>query len=91
MDRNGGLSRISVRMFCLTVPKKSVGGTFSVHYFREPKKSGKERGDYQDFPSKIFVSQRPNSLGEPFTVALVSGIEKIWIKGGGEEYHHFPS
>ena len=31
---------------------------------------------------KIFV-------GESFTVALISGIEKVWIKGGG--YQEFPS
>ena len=69
--------------FCLTASKISVGESFSVHYFREPKKFGQKWGDYQDFPSKFFVSQCRRFLGEPFTVALVSGIEKVWIKGGG--------
>ena len=66
------------------------GEAFSVHYFREPKKFGQERGDYQDFPSKFFVSHCRKTLGEHFTVALVSGIENVWIKGEGE-YQDFPS
>ena len=39
---------------------------------------------YQDFPSKIFCLTVPKiSVGESFTVALISGIEKVWIEGGG--------
>ena len=30
------------------------------------------------------------SVGESFTVLLISGIEKVWIRGG-EEYQDFPS
>ena len=30
-----------------------------------------------------------NSVGESFTVAILSGIEKVWIRGGGE-YPDFP-
>ena len=30
------------------------------------------------------------SLGESFTVAIISGIEKVWIRDGGE-YQDFPS
>ena len=30
------------------------------------------------------------SLGESVTVAIISGIEKVWIRGGGE-YQDFPS
>ena len=30
------------------------------------------------------------SLGESFTVAIISGIEKVWIRGGGE-YQDFAS
>ena len=26
-----------------------------------------------------------NAVGEPFSHSLISGIEKIWIRGGGEE------
>ena len=76
--------------FCLTVPKISVGESFSVHYFREPKKFGQERGDYQDFPSKCFCFTVPKiSVGESFTVAIFSGIEKVWLSEG--EHEDFPS
>ena len=46
-------------------------------------------GEYQDFPSKSFASQCRKFLGEPFTVAIFSGIDKVRIKGGGV-YHDFP-
>ena len=50
----------------------------------------KRGGEYQDFPSKIFCLTVPkNFVGESFTVAIISGIEKVWIRGGG--YHDFPS
>ena len=39
---------------------------------------------YQDFTSKVFCLTVPkNSVGESFTVASISGIEKVWIRGGG--------
>ena len=35
-------------------------------------------GEYQDFPSKIFCLTVPEiSVGEIFTVALISGTEKV--------------
>ena len=38
---------------------------------------------YEDFPSKKFRLTVPkSSVGESFTVALISGIEKVWIRGG---------
>ena len=40
-------------------------------------------GEFQDFPSKIFCLTVPKiSVEESFTVAIISGIEKILIKGG---------
>ena len=51
-------------------------------------------GEYQDFSSKIFCLTVPKiSVGESFTVALISVIEKVWIRGGGRgrEYQDFPS
>ena len=40
-------------------------------------------GEFQDFPSKIFCLTVPKiSVEESFTVAIISGIEKVWIKGG---------
>ena len=40
-------------------------------------------GGYQHFPSKIFCLTVPKfSVGKPFSVSLLSGIEKVWIRGG---------
>ena len=36
-------------------------------------------GEYEDFPSKIFCLAVPKIfVGEPFSVSLISGIEKIY-------------
>ena len=41
-------------------------------------------GEYQHFPSKVFCLTVPKfSVGKPFSVSLISGIEKVWIRGGG--------
>ena len=54
-----GISRFSIENFCLTVPKIFVGESFIVALI-----SGIEKvwirgggGEFQDIPSKIFVSQ----------------------------------
>ena len=40
-------------------------------------------GEYQPFPSKIFcLTVQKFSFGKPFSVSLISGIEKVWIRGG---------
>ena len=45
----------------------------------------KKEGEYQDFPFKIFGLTVPKiSVGEYFTVALISGTEKVWIRAGKE-------
>ncbi len=49
------------------------------------RKSLEERGGrYKDFPSTIFCLTVPtkNSVGESFIVVLISGIEKVWSRGG---------
>ena len=54
----------------------------------------KERGGCQDFPPKVFCLTVPNiSVGEAFSVAIDSGVEKFWIRvgGGGRGYQDFPS
>ena len=39
---------------------------------------------YQVFLSKIFCLTVPKiSVAESFIVALISGTEKVWIRGGG--------
>ena len=43
----------------------------------------KRQGRVSRFPSKIFCLTMPKiSAGESFTVALISGSEKVWIGGG---------
>ena len=52
----------------------------------------KEGGSIKIFRRKTFCLTVPKgSVGEYFTVALISGIEKVWIRGGGGEYQDFPS
>ena len=47
---------------------------------------------YQDFPSKLLCfTVRRIFVGESFTVALISGTEKDWMKRGGGMYHGFAS
>ena len=44
----------------------------------------KREGEIKLFRRKSFVSQfRKNFVGESFTVALISGIAKVWITGAG--------
>ena len=43
-----------------------------------------------DFPSKFFCLTVPNIfIAEPFSVSLISGTEKVWIRGG-RGYQDFP-
>ena len=39
--------------------------------------------EYQDFPSKTICLTVPrNFAGKPFSVSLLSGAEKVWIREG---------
>ena len=43
----------------------------------------KRGGGYQDFPSNFFCLTVPkNSVGEPFSVSLISGVEKYCASEG---------
>ena len=43
----------------------------------------KRGGGYQDFPSKVFCLTVPKIfVGEPFSVSLISGVEKICASEG---------
>ena len=43
-----------------------------------------ERGGYQVFPSKTFgLTVLRIFVGNPFSVSLLSGAEKAWIREGG--------
>ena len=45
---------------------------------------GKEKGECQDFPSNIFcLTVQKNFVVEPFSVSLIAGTEKVWIRQGG--------
>ena len=82
--RGGGYQDFLSESFCLTVPKISVGESFTVALISGTAKVCRRTGEYQDFPSKIFCLTVPkNSVGESFTVALISGVEKVWIRRGG--------
>ena len=131
-----GYQEFPSKIFCLTVPKISVGESFTVakisgiekvwireggddqdfpsnfflshsaekfcwgtlrciRKFRAAKNFMHQRGGgrrgYQEFPSKIFCLTVPKiSVGESFTVAKISGIEKVWIREGGDD-QDFPS
>ena len=51
----------------------------------------KRGGEYQGLPSKTFcLTVHKIFVEESFTVALISGTEKVWIRRGGE-YQGFPS
>ena len=120
----GGYQDYPSKIFCLTVPKISVGESFTVaiisgiekvwirggggvsrfsvekflshsaENFRRGilyccnnfgyRKSLDKRGGYQDFPSKFFCLTVPKiSVGESFIVAIISAMEKVWIREGG--------
>ena len=71
------------KIFCLTVPKASVGESFTVAFISCNEIVWIRRGVYQGFPSKSLCVTVPKiSVGETFTVALILGIEKVWIRVG---------
>ena len=72
----------SIESFCLTVPKVSVGESFTVALiFGSEKVYGQQgRGEYQDFPSKTFCVTVPKIfVQESFTVALILGTGSVSI------------
>ena len=49
------------------------------------KKFMDKRGGKSRFPSQIFFAQSAkNAAGEPFSLLLISGMRKIWMRGSGE-------
>ena len=77
------MSRFSVELFWLTVPKNAVGEPFSLSLI-----SGMEKvwirgwgGDWQDFPSKFLcLTVRKSFVGEPFCAVFqkISGSQKVY-------------
>ena len=81
MDKKEGeVSSVPSKSFCLTVPKKAVGEPFSLSLISGIEKVWVRRwGECQDFRSKISCLTVPKKfVGQPFRVSLISGIEKIY-------------
>ena len=81
----GGVSRFSVEIFLSHSAENFRRGIlYCCNNFGYRESLDKEGGGYQDFPSKFFCLTVPEiSVGQSFTVALNSGIEKVWIGEGG--------
>ena len=92
LDKTGGSFKIfRGKIFCLTVPRDSVGESFTVALISGIEKFWiREGGSIKIFSQKFFCLTVPkNFVGQSFTVAIISGIGKIWMRGGGE-YQDFP-
>ena len=72
LERRGEYRDVPSKISCLTLPKQFAGNP-SVLCFRKFPVAKKFTG--------LTVSK--NFLGEPFRVSLNSGIEEVWIRGGG--------
>ena len=80
LDKKRGVSRFSVENFLSHSAENLRRGIFHCYSNVGYRKSLDKRGqrEYQDFPSKIFCLTVPNiSVGESFTVALISVTEKF--------------
>ena len=72
------------KIVCLTVPKISVGESFTVALISGIEKIWIKGGGYQDFPSKIICLTVPKTfVGEPFRVSQVLVTEKVYELEGG--------
>ena len=85
LDKRGGASRFSVENFLSHSAENFRRGIFyCCNNFGYRKSLKKRGGEHQVFPSKIFCHTVPKiSVGEFFTVAIISDIEKVWIREGG--------
>ena len=83
--RGGGVSRFSIEIFLSHSAEKIRRGIFQCFTnFWSRKNLDKRAGVvYQDFPSKIFSLRAENFRRGIFNVAIISGIEKVWIREGG--------
>ena len=81
------MSRLSVKSFSSHSAENFRTGILCCINFgyRKSLENRDWRGEYQDFPSTPFCHTVPKlSVGESFTVALISVTEKVWIRGKGE-------
>ena len=85
-----GASRFSVENFLSHSAEKFCRAILHCCNNFGYRKNLDERGEYQDFPWKSFCLTVPKRfVGQFLTVAIISGIEKVWIRGGGHQV--FPS
>ena len=85
MGKEGeGYRDFPTKFFCVTVPKISVGESFTVALISGMAKVRMREGEYQEFPSKTFCLTVPNNFrnGDPFSVSLISGIETFYAPEG---------
>ena len=93
--RRKGVSQFSVENFLSHSAEKFRRGTLLccvLESFRQRISLWIRRGgEYQAFPSKNFCLTVPKIfVGEPFSISLISGTEKVWItEGGGESIKIF--
>ena len=82
MDKRGwGYQDFPSKIFCLTVPKVSVGEPLKVALISGSENVWIGGGEYQDFPSKIFCLTVPKHFAEaPFCAVFQknSGSEKVY-------------
>ena len=91
MDKRGGSFKIFRRNFfvsqCRKFPQGILYCCFNFGYRKSLDKRG--GGGYQDFPSKFFCLTVPKIfVGEPFSVSLISGIEKFYASEGYVKSFH---
>ena len=91
--RGGGISSFCVENFLSHSAENFRRGIlYCCINFGYRKRLEKRGGGYQVFTSKLFCLTMPKiSVGESFAIALISAIEKVWIREGGGEYQDFLS
>ena len=78
------------------MPKISVGEPFCAVFPKisgSEKVNGSERGGVSRFSVENFLSDSAEKFrgwGESLSVSFISGIDKVWIRGG-RQYQDFPS
>ena len=82
MDKRGEYQGFTWKIFCLTMPKFSVGRSLycfiNVGYRKSLDKRG---GGVSRFSVENFLPRSAENLrsGVPFRVSIISGIEKVWF------------
>ena len=68
------------KLFCLTVPKNSVGESFTVALILGMENVKMREGRVSRFSVENFLSHSADIFrsGDPFSVSLISGVEKFY-------------